>query len=170
MKICERKSSRGFTLLELIVVLSIVAIAVSLVLPSIGSGIRHWRLRGAVREVATLLKFARNQSVVSTKPLHVILDRSRSLYWLDNADASVLAHAVRSDQRKIRLYALPDGIRFGDVAMGYFGMEPERLRIVFFPRGSSTGGEVQILDEGGRGYQIRVDSLTGRAGIVRMES
>ncbi len=164
----RQSSASGFTLMELIVVVTILGIAVSFILPSFGRGLDHWRLRGAVREVATLIKFARTQSVASMRPLHVVLDRSRSLYWLDNADGPVVTDSPQAE-RKVRLYALPDGVRFGEVGGGGFAMDEERFRIIFFPRGSSSGGEVQLVDEKGRAYQISVDSVTGRAGIARGE-
>ncbi|MFN3477449.1 MAG: GspH/FimT family protein [Candidatus Methylomirabilales bacterium] len=160
-------SNIGFTLLELVVVLVIVGMAFSLVLPAIGSGLRHWRLRGAAREVVTLLKFTRNQAVVKKEPFQVILDRSRNLYWLDKGDAPVLSDPDQADEKGIRLYALPNGVRFGEVTVDGSNREGERVGILFFPRGSSTGGEVQILDERGKGYRIRVDPVTGHARIAR---
>ncbi len=164
----RQSSTLGFTLIELVVVVTILGITVSLILPSFGRGLHHWRLQGAVREVATLIKFAQIQSVASMRPLHVVLDRSRSLYWLDNADGPVVTDSPQAE-RKVRLYALPDGVRFGEVGGGGFAMDEERFRIIFFPRGSSSGGEVQLVDERGRAYQISVDSVTGRAGIARGE-
>jgi general secretion pathway protein H len=164
-----RSSAAGFTLIEMIVVLTILGFAASFVVPSFTSGLPHWRLRGAARDIVTLLKFARNQSVASIRPLHVVLDRSRNLYWLDSADVPVMADPDRSGKRNIRLYALPDGVSFGEVAGGIFPAEKERVRILFFPRGSSSGGDVQLRDEKGRAYRIHVDSVTGRAGIARSE-
>lgn len=160
-------SNIGFTLLELVVVLAIVGMAFSLVLPAIGSGLRHWRLQAAAREVATLLKFTRNRSVAGKEPLQVILDRSRNLYWLDKGDAPVLNDPDQADEKGIRLYTLPDGVQFGEVTVGGYTVGGERVGIFFFPRGSSTGGEVQILDERGKGYRISVDPVTGQARIAR---
>jgi hypothetical protein len=39
--------------------------------------------------------------------------------------------------------------------------EDERGAIVFFPQGSSTGGEVWVSDEKGRGYRIVIDPSIG---------
>lgn len=157
----------GFTLLELVVVLAIVGIAFSFVLPAIGSGLRHWHLQGAAREVATLFKFTRNQSVAKKEPLQVVLYRSRNLYWLDKGDAPGLNDPDQADEKGIHLYALPDRIRFGEIIVGGYSVGGERVGILFFPRGTSTGGEVQILDERGKGYRISVDHVTGHTRIQR---
>jgi len=157
----------GFTLIEVIVTLTIVALATSFVLPGLNSGLPHWRLTGAVRDMATLLKFARNQAVVSLRPLHVVLDKSRHLYWLDNADAPLTGDPSAGGRRKIRIYALPDDVNFGELAGGVVPIGEERARILFFPRGSSSGGEIHLRDKKGRDYTIKVDSATGYTTIGR---
>lgn len=154
-------------MIETIVTLTLLALAASFVLPSLDSGLPHWRLRGSVRDIVTLLKFARNQSVVSMKPLHVILDKSRNLYWLDNADAPVTGDPSHAGKRKIRLYALPDDVSFGELAGGIVPVDAERSRILFFPRGSSSGGEVHVRGKKGRNYTIKIDSVTGYANVSR---
>ena len=160
-------SQRGFTLIELVVVVIIVGVVFSLALPTLGDGLRRWRLQGAVREVATFLKFARNQSVAGRAPLQAFLDRSRSVYWLDRPENPILYTPDLAIERGVRLYALPAGIRFGEMTAA--GPDPggERVGILFFPRGSSTGAEVQLLDGKGRAYRIHVDPITGQARIQR---
>lgn len=157
----------GFTLLELVVVVSIVSVVFALALPALGDGLRRWRLQGAVREVATILKFARNQSVAGRASVQVILDRSRNVYWLDSPENGLQSTLDEVVEKGIRLYAMPAGIRLGEVAVA--GSDPgvERVGILFFPRGSSTGAEVEVRDEKGRAYRISVDSMTGRSRVER---
>jgi len=147
------------------VVLTIVGIAFAFVLPALERGLRAWRLQGAVRELTTLMKFTRTQTIARRKPLQVILDRSRKVYWLDHADAPVLSDPDRAAEKGIRLSALPAGFRFGEIVVGGVRVEQEQVGIPFFPKGNSTGGEVQILDDRGKGYRIGVDPLTGHARI-----
>lgn len=151
----------------MVVVLVILGVAFSLTLPSLGDGLRRWRLQGAVREVATVLKFTRNESVAGRAPLQVFLDRSRNVYWLDKPENPILYPPDLAIERGARLYALPSGIRFGEVTAG--GPDPgaERVGILFFPKGSATGAAVQILDDRGRAYRISVDPVTGQARIER---
>ena len=167
--IANRQSpfQRGFTLLELVVVVAIMGVVASLVFPALGDGLRRWRLQGAVREVAATLKFARNQSVAGRAPLQVILDRGRGVYWLDRPGDPARYGPEQAIARGVRLFALPKGVRFGDVAAA--GPDPgaERVGIVFFPKGSSAGAEVQIVDGQGGAYRVSVDSMTGHARVYR---
>lgn len=163
---CRKRGAKGFTLLELVVVLAIVALSVGLVLPALETGLRHWRLQAAVQEVATLVRFTRNQAVARRKPLQVILDAPRRVYWLDDAEAPVLDDPEQAGEKGIRLYALPTELRFGSLA-GEPGLVRGRVGIVFFPKGNSTGGEVEVVDPRGKEYRVHVEPLTGRARILQ---
>jgi len=157
----------GFTLIEMIVVLTVLGLAASVVIPSLGSGLPRLRLVGAARDFATLLKFARSHSLAAALPLHVVLDTSRNLYWLDNAEAPAMADVSLLGERKIRLYALPQGVSFGNIGGGILPVDDKRFRILYFPSGGSSGGQVELRDEKGRAYGINVDSVTGRSEIIR---
>lgn len=160
------RGSHGFTLLELLIVLTIMAMAVALVTPAIGTGLRGWRLEAGVRDVGTLVKFARNQAVTRGQRFGVVLDRSRNIYWLDH-EPPVVVDPADAGRLGVRLYALPDGVRFGEVTVAGVRVAEDRATLVFFPRGDSTGGEVRVVDERGVGYRVGVDDVTGRVRVSR---
>lgn len=157
----------GFTLLELIAVLAVVGVALSLAMPSISSGLQRWRVREAVREISTMVKFARNQAVIRRQSLQVVLDRTRNMYWLDQA--SIIQDVDQAYERGLRVYELPDGVRFGVVSVGGRALDVERPGLVFSPYGTTSASSVHIVDERGRGYRILVDQVTGQTSIVRAE-
>jgi hypothetical protein len=101
------------------------------------------------------------------RPLQLILDRSRNLYWLDNADAPLSLDATQAEKRRVRFYALPDEVRFGEITSSRSNGDDDRFRFLFFPRGTSSGGEIELLDRRGRGYRIAIDAVTGRTGVTR---
>jgi len=157
----------GFTLLELIAVVAVAGVALSVAMPSISTGLHRWRMRAAVREMGAMIKFARNQAVARRQSLQIVVDRSRNAFWLDRAAAR--QDAEQADQKGLRLYPLPDGVRFGAVTVGGVEVENPQFGLLFAPNGSTRADTVQILDANGRGYRIVLDQVTGQASIQRMD-
>ena len=64
--------------------------------------------------------------------------------------------------RQARVRPLPPGVTLKSVVLDLGPLrEDERGAIAFFPQGSSTGGQVWVSDEKGRGYRIVVDPSIG---------
>ncbi len=62
---------RGFTLVELVVTVALVAILTSLAIPSFTEVLRQWRRDSATRELSTSLQLARSEAVKSSRSLVV---------------------------------------------------------------------------------------------------
>ncbi|MCY4183160.1 MAG: prepilin-type N-terminal cleavage/methylation domain-containing protein [Gammaproteobacteria bacterium] len=140
----------GFTLLEILLVLSIIGLAGALLVPRLG-GLDSRGFSVEVREAAGLLNHARRDAIVSGNPATVgfvpeIEDRTFD-YQPPVFSAGVF------EARDIELH-------FEDSAGA---REPvlEPLEITFFPEGGSTGGALLLL-RGDRGAAIAVDPVTGR--------
>lgn len=166
----------GFTLLELIVVLFILALATAMVAPRFTHSFGQLRLKAAARDVAALCRFARTQAITNQAVLEVVLDRRTNEYWLRGPEWVVsrlggieqVATAENPEQpwqvrwQQARVRSLPAGVTLKSVMIDLGPLrEDERGAIAFFPQGSSTGGEVWLSDEKGRGYRIVVDPSIG---------
>lgn len=166
----------GFTLLELIVVLFILALATAMVAPRFTRSFGQLRLKAAARDVAALCRFARTQAITNQAVLEVVLDRRTNEYWLRGPEWVVsrlggieqVATAENPEQpwqvrwQQARVRSLPAGVTLKSVMIDLGPLrEDERGVIAFFPQGSSTGGEVWLSDEKGRGYRIVVDPSIG---------
>lgn len=64
MRKSQRKSSRGFTLIELTIVVVIVAILAAIAFPSYAYVIRSNRVSGQVNDLLTAVSYARNEAVM----------------------------------------------------------------------------------------------------------
>lgn len=135
----------GFTLLELIVVLAILAAIAALVAPSFSRTIASARLRSAASDVRTSLARGRALAVAAAKERTVAFDLSRGEFGVDN-------EAVRR---------LPETIRLGAVLPGEGRMEEGNVRIRFFPDGSGDEAEISVTAEDGGTLRVTVDPLTG---------
>jgi general secretion pathway protein H len=166
----------GFTLLELTVVLFILALATALIAPAFGRSFGQVQLKAAAKEVAAVCRFARTQAISHQGIVEVVLDRRTNAYWLGGVEQQVetAEHPGQSWEvrwRQDRVRSLPGGVTFKSVILDTGPLrEDERAAIVFFPQGSSTGGEVWLSDEKGRGYRIVVDPSMGLVRVSAAEN
>ncbi|QSI34085.1 prepilin-type N-terminal cleavage/methylation domain-containing protein [Variovorax sp. RKNM96] len=85
---------KGFTLIEMMVVVSLVAILAALALPSFTTMIANQRVTSAAQELLTLLQFARAEGVYKRTQTTVT---ATGLTWQAKAGAQVLREATLSD-------------------------------------------------------------------------
>ncbi len=146
----ERVRQRGFTLLEILVVLVIGVLLVALVPPLLSGLSGGTELRGAARQLAAGLRAARNEAITRQHEAVLTLDLAQHRF------------GVSGDARVVKL---PDG-----VALKFYTAQAELLdgttgNIRFFPDGSSTGGHL-IVSGPKVAYRVNVDWLTGAIAIV----
>jgi general secretion pathway protein H len=77
-EVVRRAASAGVTLLELLIVMSIMAIAAAIVIPLIGGGVSNSELKGAARQVAAGLRLARSEALATRQDTRVVLDLENS--------------------------------------------------------------------------------------------
>jgi general secretion pathway protein H len=139
----------GFTLIELIVVLAILAVATALVLPSVGRGTESLRLRSEAKRVAALLREARLQAVSQHRATRVTLDPTRN----------TVALTVGESERPQRTLELPAGLRVSVVVGGE--------SLTFSSRGLTRETRWMVQAAGGRQLAIDVHPVSGRVTVGR---
>lgn len=138
-------SNRGFSLLELLVALAIMAAVLAVALPTITGG-SYLELQAAGRDIATALRQARLQAQKSGVPTALVID---------------------VDERRITINGADKERRFpADIEVEMITAESELTGensggIRFYPDGTSTGGQVTLSRKGQR-IRIDVEWLTGR--------
>jgi general secretion pathway protein H len=143
-------TQRGFSLLEMVCVLAIIALMASVLLPFIPHQTSRSRLQAYALQTATLLKADRNAAI----------ERSTTVATLVDA-ASRVIHSG-SSRLTVRI---PDDVRFDAVLPQSCQRQAALSTIRFFDNGSSCGGSIALtrLDAA---YEVRVNWLTGRVEIV----
>jgi general secretion pathway protein H len=153
-----RKTSRvgnasgtdGFTLLELVCVIAIVAILAAIVVPALPRGTSRARLESYAIETAAMLKADRNAAI-----------RNR-VQIVTEVDAPLRTVRSGASGRVIRV---PDDVAFDAVLAARCNSRAAGPTIQFFASGMSCGGAI-ALTRLGVGYEVRVNWLTGGVEVV----
>lgn len=140
----QRDSAAGFSLLELIVVLSIVAIAAALVVPPGRGPNAKASLDRAAASLAATLRIAKAESQRKSTDQTVTLDLDHGSYWSDAEPQQ------KSFGQRINVTIQDDTFEWAG--------NTRRIRIQ--PGGSATGGTI-VLADGTARARVTLDWLTG---------
>jgi len=159
-----KQLTRGFTLLELVIVLAILAMGSVLVIPNI-SGMSARTFNAQAREAHSLLNYVRRNAVVTGQP-------ATARFLPDLRDAEALREAgdaaVRSRLGADDTWSARDlTLSYRDSTQKVTPVE-EFIDITFFPEGGSTGGAL-ILAQDSREVVISIDPFSGKVKTEEQE-
>jgi general secretion pathway protein H len=144
------KNSRGFSLLELVLVLMVLGLSGLIVVPNVEKGLRDRDLRRSALALAAAARDLRSQALQKGVPQRLVLNLSESSY--------------RISRNEIHF---PSGVRIASVAGGEV-LENGSRQFLFFPNGSTFGGRIDLssgIDS--TSYSIRLHPLTGTINVMR---
>ena len=139
----------GFSLLEVMMVLVIIALSYLLLPKLVFSGVSGAELRSNARAVATGLRLTRDAAINTKRESVLSLNLESREFTLPN---DIRLHKL-NDKLDVKLYTAE-----ADLISDKMGT------IRFYPDGSSNGGRVTVA-AGERGFEIEVDWLTGHVTI-----
>jgi general secretion pathway protein H len=143
------KREHGFTLLEMMVVLVIAAIAYAVLLSAPLGKASAADLKSAARTLASGLRQAQSTAMATRKDAVLTID-VESREYVTTLDTTPRKLPENLD---LKLYAAQSEVS-----------SERRGSIRFYPDGSSTGGRITVAS-GERKYLVDVDWLTGRVSI-----
>jgi general secretion pathway protein H len=136
---------RGFTLVELVVALGIVALGLALAVPSFNRARAGLTLRNAAYALAANLRDARTAAQAGNVEHALVLDLGRRQYWVEG----VVAPRGLPPALAVEL-TVPQSERLGEAAG----------RVRFLPDGASSGARI-VLNDGKATASVSVDWLSG---------
>jgi len=155
---------RGFTLIEVLLVIAIMAIVAAVTLPTFVSSIRGNRLRTAARMVTMAGRYARSMAVLRQQEMVLEFNVSAGTFGVHPAAAAMASNRVVSAQgdpdsvtralERVKLVSveLTEG-NAPEVADGV-------CAVVYRSNGLCTPYRVIIRDEQGAAVAIEVDALS----------
>jgi len=141
---CSAQS--GVTLMEMLVVLTIIAIAGAIVYPSVGSGLDNVRLRTTAERLGSTFRFARDTALHHEVVCQVTVDPEQQRVSLEEIDAR---HPAAS---RLRSWEMPPGVRVDLQRAGIY---------IFGPDGGGPEIKLALRNSRGRTALVEVDPLTG---------
>ena len=161
-----KTQQRGFTLLELLVVMFIIGIAAAFIAPSFQSG-KTVFLEAQMREVVAVLNYARRSAIVEGRAKMAVFSQGQEDAQPDekpakNSPFSKELVAWTSRGAKLEWKADNTGrIETPENSKKDHPDKPKQHKIIFYPEGGSTGGTL-ILSQYDNKVMIVVHPITGK--------
>ena len=106
--LAHKRPEKGFSLVEMLIVVAIIAIMAAIALPNIGGYMRNYKIRGAAQEVASTLQSARGKAIATNTNAgvsFVVVDADSYRFVQEDLTGA-------TDQPLSPLRDLPNGVRF----------------------------------------------------------
>ncbi len=144
------RAQRGFTLIEILIVVTLVAALSVMLMATIGGGMDGLRMRSATKEIASELRHARAQAMAKGEVQTFAIDPA-ARHW------SGAGGRTGELSKKISV-----------VFIGARELQPRKGEgaIVFFEDGASSGGRIQLKQDKAA-WNIDVAWLTGEVSLHR---
>ena len=143
----------GFTLIEVVCVLAIIALVAAILLPNFPRGTSRARVEAYALQIATVLEADRTAAIRR----HAVI----------TTGIDALSRSVRSGASD-RTVRVPADVQFDAALASRCNQREAGFMIVFFASGMSCGGVI-ALTRLGVGYQIRVNWFTGGVEVVPLD-
>lgn len=175
------KNSKGFTFIEILVVVFIIGLLAYLVAPNFFKIFPSISLKTKIEEFVTTLRYARAIAITNKSIVDVNIDLDKNKYELvlvrtfapeeGVSGSSDIENPDEGEEQtpvsKPKVYMpkakeLPEPMEL--ISFSYNGEEElynGKYQIRFFPKGNSTGGTVRIGIRESKEYLITVDPITG---------
>jgi prepilin-type N-terminal cleavage/methylation domain-containing protein len=156
---------KGFSLVELTIVLLIIGLSASLVIPSLSHILKAVELTGVAKRVSAILRYGRSKAINSGQVYQILFDSDLGQVGVQLMGSTEGKEEGKSQQK---IYKLPNGVRIKEIKVDSFQYSTDLPAIEFYPNGGSNGGSVLIGNQEDKGYKIYVDCLTGSVAIKRI--
>jgi|YelNatPaOPRAMG01_1025707.scaffolds.fasta_scaffold164808_2 general secretion pathway protein H len=140
---------KGFSLIELFIVLLILGLSISLVAPSLSKLFNTIEFKTTVQKISSLLRYYRSEAINKGRIYRVIFDLDEAVLKIKSLDSEETIS-----------YPLPKGILIKEINPNLIVDSSEKPTIEFYPNGGSNGGSI-LLNKDNREFKIFIHPLTG---------
>ena len=153
----HQRAQAGFTLLELLIVILIMAVVVGFSVPRFSRTFSYLQLQVFAHDVAKLLTYASKRAVARGEMLRIHFDVEGGRYWLAHAqEASPEGESERVAGKFGRISSVPEAI----------SLDPSAREVTFYPDGRADRFEMFIFSNRQDGYRLVTNVWTGRVKLL----
>ena len=162
--------NKGFSLLEVILVLTILVLAASLVTSSMSNLSRTIELKTAAKKVSGILRYYRSEAINKGLVYQVLFDPESKVVKVQSVSLAEPVEEKEADEKKEgkevkTLYGLPEGVRMKELDFPAPEFPCDLPAVEFYPNGGSNGGSVLLDSRERKGYKVKIHFITGAVEI-----
>ena len=187
LKPSSRRRLGGFTLIELMVVITIIGIMTALMIPEMKGSFQDALLRSNSRELINVFNLAYSRAVSLNQTRLVLLDEATGRYQvekqiMENGQENVVpaddmpGDKGQLDPRITVKFHQPEESPSDDntpaktpAPASESGKASDDVTIAFYPDGTADAGEIMLRDREGFRLLLQINPVTSRVHIVEME-
>jgi prepilin-type N-terminal cleavage/methylation domain-containing protein len=159
LEIAVKPSARGVTLIEMLIVVTLIGLMAAITFPSVGAGLDGLRLTTASNSISAFLNAGWNRAERRREPVELIVSVESNQIDLRSAD-----------QTYTRTLTMPDGVRIERIHPVIPGLDDEKARTtVIYPGGTTPRIGVEIANRRGSRRIVRVDPVTGVPAVEQIQ-
>lgn len=161
--------ARGFSLLELILVLFIMGLSMALIAPAFSRFSKSGELKATARKLSSVLRNSRSEAVHRGEIHQVLFDLpSQSVKIQSFKPDGPEGEGEKERPLRVKTFPIPNRIQIREVKTPSGRLPSEKPAIEFYPNGSSTGGSFLLEGDYPGAYRIEVHSITGAVRIEKL--
>lgn len=147
----KRHSSQGFTLLEIMIVLTIAGLLVAVSVPSAAKLYQSMVYRSAVGDARALLEAARYLALTQGRSIDVLIQPG--------------TRQMAIGENLVDVDPLPEALSLHVTSAAELQRDSQTAVIRFYSDGSSSGGSISIVRDSSGGSTLHVGWLLGRVSL-----
>jgi len=153
------KNARGFTLLEIILVLVFMGLIAGLSTPFVMATLERIKHQSETRKINSALRYTRSEAITRNITTTFNADIHNRQYWISNREA----------KKSSITRTLDPEFSFSYITGNKETIDRGTFAIKFYPRGNSSGGTIRVAkvspDKSDSAYEITIDPITGSSRI-----